>query len=146
MGLGAVAAVIVTAGATAASPAAVATREAVLAVQTQIDDAMLANDPVALARHLTDDATRTGPSGELTRRTEWLAQIASGAIRYLAVRRSEPDIRLYGDVAVVTGVVAIDVMKPGLGKVEERNRYLRVYLRRGGRWLLAAHQATAVTP
>lgn len=136
---------VVAIGATVASvPAAAADRDDVLAVQAAIDAALAANDPVALAPLLTVDATRTGPAGVLSSRTQWLEQMRSGAIRYRSVRRTAPDVRLYGDVAVVTGEVLIDVEKPGLGVIEERNRYLRVYVRQGGRWRLAAHQATAI--
>jgi uncharacterized protein (TIGR02246 family) len=121
-------------------------RAAILSLQARIDSALVANDADALAPLLTSDATRTGPTGVLTTREQWLAQIRQGGIRYTAVRREQTDVRLYGDVGVVTGIVAIDVVKPGTGAQAERNRTLRVYVKEAGMWRLAAHQATAIAP
>jgi hypothetical protein len=98
-------------------------------VQDAIDAALIANDPDKLAPHLTADATRTGPGGVMTSRAQWLGSMRSGQIRYRSVRR--------------TGLVDIEVFKPDTGIVMEHNRFLRVYVRQSGTWLLAAHQATA---
>jgi uncharacterized protein (TIGR02246 family) len=111
-------------------------------LQERIDQAMLANDPVALGRYLRDDVTRTGPGGVTTNRAQWLAQVESAQIRYLSVRRCQTTIRRYHDTAVVTGLVDIEVMKPSTGRELEHNRTLRVYVREDGAWRLAAHQAT----
>jgi uncharacterized protein (TIGR02246 family) len=111
-------------------------------LQESIDQAMLANDPVALGRFLREDVTRTGPGGVTTNRAQWLAQVESGQIRYLSVRRCQTTIRRYQDTAVVTGLVDIEVMKPSTGRELEHNRTLRVYVREDGAWRLAAHQAT----
>jgi uncharacterized protein (TIGR02246 family) len=111
-------------------------------LQVRIDQAMLANDPVAMGRYLREDVTRTGPGGVTTNRAQWLAQVESGQIRYLSVRRCQTTIRRYHDTAVVTGLVDIEVMKPGTGRELEHNRTLRVYVREDGAWRLAAHQAT----
>jgi hypothetical protein len=111
-------------------------------LQESIDQSMLANDPVAMGRYLREDVTRTGPGGVTTNRAQWLAQVESGQIRYLSVRRCQTTIRRYQDTAVVTGLVDIEVMKSGAGRELEHNRTLRVYVRDDGAWRLAAHQAT----
>lgn len=115
----------------------------IVAAQSRIDDALVANDPQALAPLLTEDATRTGPGGVITSREEWLASMANGRIRYVSATRSDTSVRFTRDTAIVTGLVDIVVEKPDTGRVEEHNRYLRVFVKRDGRWLLAAHQATA---
>jgi hypothetical protein len=111
-------------------------------LQDAIDRAMLANDPGALAVHLAGEVSRTGPGGVTTDRQQWLAQVKSGQIRYLSVRRCETMMRAYGSSVIVTGLVDIEVEKPVTGRELEHNRYLRVYIQDKGSWRLAAHQAT----
>jgi hypothetical protein len=111
-------------------------------LQERIDQAMLSNDSATLGRYLTENMTRTGPGGITTNRAQWLAQVEGGQIRYLSVRRCQTSIRRYRDTAVVTGLVDIEVLKPGTGREVEHNRTLRVYVREDGAWRLAAHQAT----
>lgn len=127
-----------------AQPAAQSATAQILALQERIDEALLSNDSRALAPLLTPDATRTGPSGSITTRQQWLESIDRREIRYLSVERRDTSLRFYGNVAVVTGLVDIQVEKPGTGPIVEHNRYLRVYVRQDGKWRLAAHQATAV--
>lgn len=111
-------------------------------LQENIDQAMLANNPVALGSFLRNDVTRTGPGGVTTNRAQWLGQLEGGQIRYLSVRRCQTTIRNYQNTAVVTGLVDIEVIKPSTGRELEHNRYTRVYVREEGAWRLAAHQAT----
>lgn len=120
-----------------------AERIAIIVAQSRIDDALVANDPRALALLLTEDATRTGPGGVMTTREQWLASMTEGQIRYVSAARSDTSIRLTRDSAIVTGLVDIVVEKPDQGRIVEHNRYLRVFVKQDGRWLLAAHQATA---
>lgn len=116
--------------------------EAILALQTAVDDALIANDAEALGRLLTDDLSRIGPGGMMTNRDQWLAQIRTADIRYLSVVRCETSIRFHGNAAIVTGLVDIEVEKPGTGREMEHNRYTRTYIRQADHWRLAAHQAT----
>jgi ketosteroid isomerase-like protein len=117
---------------------------AILSTQAAIDAAMMANDPARLAPLLARDATRTGATGVLTPREEWLAQMRRGAIRHGAVRRPPPAIRIHGDTAIVTGLVQLQVARPGAAPAIERNRYPRVFVREDGGWKLAAREATAM--
>jgi uncharacterized protein (TIGR02246 family) len=116
--------------------------ETILALQTAVDDALIANDAEALAQLLTDDLSRIGPGGVMTNRDQWLAQIRTADIRYLSVVRCETSIRFHANAAIVTGLVDIEVEKPGTGREMEHNRYTRTYIRQANNWRLAAHQAT----
>jgi uncharacterized protein (TIGR02246 family) len=119
-------------------------KAAVLAVQAQVDDAMRANDADKLAPLLTEDFTRTPPTGLITTKAQWLDLLRTGKQRYLSVERTETDVRLFGDSAIVTGIIAIQVERAATGLDILRNRYLRFYVRQKGRWRLAAHQATEI--
>ena len=128
-----------------AQPASATTdpKAAVLMAQARIDDALLANNPEALAPLLTDDATRTPPNGHLSTRKAWLASMQTGALHYNSVKRTDAEVRIFGNTAIVTGVVEISTTKP-TGLQSQRNRYLRLFVKQRGKWLLAAHQATAI--
>jgi hypothetical protein len=77
---------------------------------------------------------RTGQGGVTTDRAQWLAQVESGQMRYLSVRRCQTTIRLCHDTALVTGLVDIEVMTPSTGCEPEHNRsvFTPVKLARGG--------------
>lgn len=117
-------------------------QQAVLAVQEQVDGAMLANDADRMAPLLTDDFTRTPPTGILSTKAQWLESVRNNSLHYVSVERTETDVRIMGDSAIVTGIVTIETVKPETGQTRARNRYLRIYVRQKGVWLLAAHQAT----
>ncbi len=117
-------------------------RQAVLVVQEKVDSAMLANDADAMAPLLTDNFTRTPPTGILNTKAQWLESVRNNSLRYVSVERTDTDVRLFGDSAIVTGIVTIETVKPDTGQTVARNRYLRVYVRENGNWRLAAHQAT----
>ena len=113
------------------------------------DEARLKTDFVALETLLAEEVTRTSPTGTLTHRTEWLEQMKSatrdtGHQKYFSIERTAQQVRLYGETAVVTGIVHMRGIHIGPTAKPDTNRYLRVYVRRQGRWQLVAHQATRV--
>ena len=120
----------------------------VLKVEQALDDALLRADMDALDTLLTPEATRTAPSGTMATRAEWLEEI-KGAVRttgrrYLSIEREGQRVRLYGETAVVSGIVHIRGSGATSTGQLNTNRYLRVYVRRQGRWQLVAHQATRI--
>jgi Domain of unknown function (DUF4440) len=83
------------------------------------------------ATHLTPDYARTTRQGTLERRdaalASWRAHAAGGLMR-----PGELWVRVYGDAAVLTGVVA------GADARAPRTRITKTFVRSQGRWLLAA--------
>jgi hypothetical protein len=53
-------------------------------------------------------------------------------------------VRLYGDTAVVTGRYQNVVCTPQGEQPPKHARFIRVYVRRSGRWQNVAHQATGI--
>jgi hypothetical protein len=104
--------------------------------------AMMSRDTQALRRILADELTYTHSSGQLETKEQLLESIASGAFQYLAILpEGKPDVRVYGDVAVVTGKGTFRVRAGG----EERSLKLRftdVYVARGDSWQMVAWQST----
>ena len=105
--------------------------------------AMRQGDLAALVASLADDYTLIGRDGKFetkTQRMEWL----KGHVKDLAtVTPSEIKVRVYGNAAVVTGLVSID----GEGKEPEiRERFMQMWIKRGGKWQMVAGQITTVAP
>ena len=65
----------------------------------------------------------------------------SGSLKVKKSTSEGRKVRVYGDTAVVTGIVHVDATIKG----EDKNlhlRYLNVWVKRGNDWVLVARQAT----
>ena len=106
-------------------------------------DAMVAADIGALDQLLSDDLTWTHSSARQDTKTSFLAALQAGGTRDLQIRRSDEQVRLHGDVAVVTGVAH---MRANINGEERqlRNRYTNVWAKTDEGWRMIAWQSTAV--
>lgn len=110
--------------------------------------AMVAGDLDALGGMLADDLTYAHSDGRVESKEQLLASLAGGALAYLAIEsEGESAIRRYGggEVGVITGAGRFRV-RLGEREGEVVLRYTSVYVRRDGRWLLAAWHSSAVRP
>lgn len=85
-----------------ASAAAGPTEENALAAEQEVASALLANDADAIGRLLTDDWVVIGTDGGIADRAGFLAVIKSGDFTRKTLSLSNPRVRIYGNVAVVT--------------------------------------------
>ena len=128
-----------------ASPsyAAATPEDSVRAVELARGQALLHADTVALSRMIAPEFVEISRLGQLRPRAVNLREIATGELKLLAVKYDSLAVRLYGDVAVLTGIAdnAGTVRGfPFAGKV----RYTRVFVRRDGRWQAIAMQQTSM--
>jgi ketosteroid isomerase-like protein len=65
------------------------------------DRAMVANDPVAIGRFMTDDWAIVGPDGRVGDKARFLELVGSGDLVHDLMETHEPRVRVYGDSAVV---------------------------------------------
>ena len=107
--------------------------------------AILNSDAAALDRMTADDYTFITLRGELRTKSEIVKGFQSGSFKYESRQISDLTIRVYGDTAVVTGCSNQKGMENGKDYSGDY-RFSRVYLRRKGRWLTVALQATAIKP
>ena len=113
-------------------------------LESQWQDALMHRDAAMLDRLMDDEYTLITVTGEVVNKAKVLAEIES--INATAdVRNTEVNVRVYGEVAVVTGLVLI-TGKFNDKDVSTRSRYTKVYLRRRGQWRVVAAQATLITP
>jgi Domain of unknown function (DUF4440) len=106
-------------------------------------EATVAGDPDLLGRLLGDDLVYTHASGAVDGKESLLAALRSGRLRYLALDPvGEPAVRVLGDgVAMISGRASYRVRNNGQD-LAFNGRFLAVYARRHGSWLLVAYQST----
>ena len=80
-----------------------------LALATRIVEQFMAaeasNDVAAHDGLMATSFRGVGPLGFVLTREQWLDRLAPGQLVYQALAWSEPDVRLFGDAAIVIGVV-----------------------------------------
>jgi ketosteroid isomerase-like protein len=115
--------------------------DSVRAVEMSRRQALLAADTVALSRMLAPDFMEISRLGTVRTRADNIRDIASGALHLTSINYDSLNVRIYGDVAVLTGIADnTGTMRgfPFAGKI----RYTRVFVRRDGRWQAVLMQQT----
>ena len=115
--------------------------DSVRAVELARGDALLHADTVALSRMVAAEFVEISRLGQLRSRSDNLREIATGDLKLITVKYDSLSVRLYGDVALLRGIADNTGTFRGFpfsGKI----RYLRIFVRREGRWQAVAMQQT----
>jgi len=117
--------------------------EEVARMERQVGEAIARRDLVFLEPLFADDFEATISNGQVLTKAQTLAQVTSPDIEVESLVNDAIRVRVFGDVAVVSarGVVR--------GRYRGRDasstfRYLRIWVRRSGRWQAVAAQSTLV--
>ena len=97
-------------------------------------------DAAALQRYLSDDLVYMHGGGKTQTKAEYIRAETEGPPAYESFKESDTAIRLYGDVAVLTGFMDV---KP-VGKASYRVRTFEIYVRRNGNWQLAQKESVHI--
>jgi len=116
-------------------------QDEVLSIEKQRFTAMAKGDLAALDGLLAEDLTYVHSDGRVETKTEYLESLRSGKLRYLSAEPEGPSVRVYGDVAVCSGLAKFHVFSAGR-EAQLVTRYTDVYVKRDGRWRLVAWQST----
>ncbi len=103
--------------------------------------AMVKADLAALEDILADDLSYVHSSGSVDSKREFVDAIRTGRLKYKQVDREGVAVRVYADVAVVTGRGRFQV-RSGEDDLDVRLRFTDVYVKRGGKWRMVAWQST----
>jgi ketosteroid isomerase-like protein len=109
------------------------TEAELIAAMEAWDHAMVANDPDAIGSFMSDDWAIVGPDGSVGGRERFLELVRSGDLMHDVMETHEPDIRFYGDVAVVIAKGASGGAYRGV-PFHLVERVSCVFVRREGRW------------
>ena len=117
--------------------------QAILQAEKDRFAAMIKGDRAGLERVLAEDLFYTHSNALLETKAEFIKSVTSGAIDYVSIVPSDSDrkVHIKGDVAVLNGVAAVNVIDKG-NDLKFKLRYTTVYRNEGGRWLLTAWQST----
>lgn len=88
-------------------------KSAVAALDEQYQAAVAKNDAGAMARILADDFTLVTGKGKVFSKTDLLAEARGGQIVYLQQDDSEKTVRMWGNTAVVTALLAVKGTESG---------------------------------
>jgi len=105
--------------------------------------ALIAGDWATVDALLADEFFYNQGGGGSVTKAVFLDYMKVGDAKVKKAVREDTKIRLYGDVAVVTGVAHVDVTLKGEDKALH-SRYLHVWARKDRGWQLVARQATYI--
>lgn len=104
-------------------------------------EVLIENDWPTLDTLLSDEFFYNTANGASMTKSAFIDLMKSGAAIVRKAVRDEAIVHDYGELAVVTGVVHVDVTVKGEDKTIH-SRYLHVWIRKGQGWKLVARQAT----
>lgn len=104
------------------------------------DRTLIAGDAAELSRIFADDYVQYDESGKASTKSDVIANLSSGKIRYVSMVSTGRRIRiLRDDVAVVHGSED-DVVEQDGKRFPVRYVYMDVVMKRAGRWQIVASQ------
>lgn len=113
----------------------------VLDRETQRFAAMVQKDVAFLGQVLADDLVYTHSSGNVDTKASFIDSLTSGRLAYEAAVPEGLGVRLFGEVAVLTGTAQIRVHVHGK-PLDLHLRFTDVYVKRQAGWQMVAWQAT----
>ena len=122
-------------------------------LEAQFGRAVVAGDRSFYERVLAADFIHTSHSGQFKTREAWMAENKfenrpgkpqPGKTYYEALDIDDLAVRIYGETAVVTGRSTPKGRTAKGEPIRGRYRFLRVWVKRGGRWQVVAFEGTRI--
>jgi ketosteroid isomerase-like protein len=117
-------------------------RDEVLTAVASWSSAVVANDPRAVGEFVADDWTLIAADGHVMTKASFMRVMASGELVHDRMTLASPVVRLYGDVAIVSGVATTTGAYRG-ERFATHERSTDVFIWRNGRWRCVLTQLTA---
>jgi ketosteroid isomerase-like protein len=120
-----------------------ATEREVLKASQQLDEAsLIKKDRATMERLYADDYMYTHSNGTVLNKTQEIAEAMSPSQAWTAHKSDDLKVRLFGNVAVVTGVSTLTGSAKGY--VSGPRRFTEVWVKRKGGWQQVGGQSTLV--
>jgi hypothetical protein len=111
-------------------------------VDEERNQAILHSDVATLDRILDKDFTLTSSNGKSHTKEELLEDFRSGNLKYSTLEHLETHVRMFGKIALVSGVSVSKFQFMGKPAGGVPRRYLNVYYKESTEWHLVARQET----
>ena len=112
-------------------------------LETERSQAILRGDFATLERVYADDFSMVSTSGAVRNKAQFIADHKSGVLKTESQTFADVNVRVYGDAAVVTGLMTQKGRDKGKD-VSGQIRFTRVYVKRNGQWqFVAGHNSRA---
>jgi ketosteroid isomerase-like protein len=126
------------------SAAAQGVADQIKKMETDRAAAVVKGDWAKLEKETSDDYTLINMNGQMSNKSQMVEGFKSGQNKLTADDLSDMTVRVYDNVAVVTG--KLDVKGTMGGKdVTGQGMFTRVYVKKGGHWQAVALQQTRVS-
>lgn len=116
----------------------------VLKAEKEWVQALLTLDLKAMEHILADDYTQISSEGNVIGKRAFLASFEGGARHWDYAESTEHHIRIYGSMAVMVALWRAKGVNHGQ-RFDYLARFMAVYVKRDGRWQLAADQSTPLS-
>lgn len=120
------------------------TKEEVLKVDEERNQALQKGDTATLDRIYSDDLVYANATGALLTKAQHLADIKARKLIFRSFKHEDVEATLHGDTGVVTGISKSVVEYQGSVSSSNR-RFLNVFVKKDGRWLCVAHFETNIS-
>ena len=128
------------------SNAAGSDEQALIQTEHNWGDALLKRDVTAFGRCLADEWILTYSDATLVTKAVALSDLKEGALKIESLRLDDVKVRIYGDVAVVIGLIT-EKSKFKDEDTSGQRRFTDVLVRRDGRWqAVASHESDVSAP
>lgn len=114
-------------------------------IEYQWANAYVSGDAEKLASILSRDYVQTNTRARVTDKEEEVSDLRKGTFRYEKFETTQMKVQLYGDAAVVTGLIAAKGTDTASGKtIEGHMRMTDMFIRQNGKWQVVASHTTLV--
>jgi hypothetical protein len=117
-------------------------QEVLKASQVSNDASLIKKDRATMERLYANDYTYIHSNGTVANKTQDIAANMSPDQAWTARKSDDMRVRIYRDVAVVTGISTLTGSAKGY--VSGPRRFTEVWVRRNGRWQMVSGQSTLV--
>lgn len=118
-----------------------AIKNEILALEEKRYLAMIALDYAALETLLADSLVYTHSSAALDTKASYFQGMRDGKFVYKTSKRTGETVQVYGDTAIVTGEVRLDILSKGTPRVVQ-SRFIDVWHKGAKGWQMVAWQST----
>lgn len=130
--------------ATKAAPTIHQTRQEILQLEHEWALALLNEDANKLDTLLADNLQYTRGNGKVENKAGYLKSIRDGITHYSLVKRDDIKVQVNGETAIVTARWKTTLQNKPKPAMTTTARYLHVYVRQNGRWVITTHQTTEI--